>query len=105
MASRVAILALYRSYFVAGAAAAASDIHTNALRILQFSVTSNTWNLRNAALRASVRVVFCLRSHNQDDKARFLWFCGGLPFTEDTTEPFSGIFCAFFPGTKLLSGI
>ena len=37
-----------RSYFVAGAAAVASDVHNSALRIPQFSVTSNTWNPRNA---------------------------------------------------------
>ena len=30
---------------------------------------------------------------------------GGLPFTEDTTEPFSGISCTFFPGIKLSSGM
>ena len=30
---------------------------------------------------------------------------GGLPFTEDTTEPFSGISWTFFPGIKLSSGI
>ena len=29
---------------------------------------------------------------------------GGLPFTEDTTEPFSGISWTFFPGIKLSSG-
>ena len=29
----------------------------------------------------------------------------GLPFTEDTTEPFSGISCTFFPGIKLSSGM
>ena len=30
---------------------------------------------------------------------------GGLPFTEDTTEPFSGISWTFFPGIKLSSGM
>ena len=30
---------------------------------------------------------------------------GGLTFTEDTTEPFSGISWAFFPGIKLSSGM
>ena len=30
---------------------------------------------------------------------------GGLPFTEDTTEPFSGISWAFFPGIKLSLGM
>ena len=30
---------------------------------------------------------------------------GGLPFTEDTTEPFSGICCTFVPGIKLSSGM
>ena len=30
---------------------------------------------------------------------------GGLPFTEDTTEPFSGISWTFFPGIKLSAGI
>ncbi len=36
---------------------------------------------------------------------RSMGVAGGLPFTEDTTEPFSGICCTFFPGIKLSSGM
>ncbi len=36
---------------------------------------------------------------------RSIGVAGGLPFTEDTTEPFSGISWTFFPGIKLSSGM
>ena len=64
----------------------------NTTSIREGYVSSPRRNIYSASVNLSVKVLNFVKS-------------GGLPFTEDTTEPFSGISWTFFPGIKLSSGI